>query len=77
MVGAGGLGSSVLQYLAAAGVVTLGIIDDHEVALSNLQRHVLHGTNDVETPKVDSAARAIARFNPHVEVVTRFERRDG
>ncbi|MDB5642266.1 MAG: adenylyltransferase [Hyphomicrobiales bacterium] len=76
VVGAGGLGSPVLQYLAAAGVGTLGIIDDDEVALSNLQRQVLHGTDDVETPKVDSAARAIARLNPHVEVVTHRMRID-
>jgi adenylyltransferase/sulfurtransferase len=70
VIGAGGLGSPALQYLAAAGVGTLGIIDDDEVALSNLQRQVLHGTDDVGTAKVDSAARAIARLNPHVEVLT-------
>ena len=70
VIGAGGLGSPALQYLAAAGVGTLGIIDDDEVALSNLQRQVLHGTEDVGVAKVDSAARAIARLNPHVEVVT-------
>lgn len=68
VVGAGGLGAPLLQYLAAAGVGTLGIVDDDEVALSNLQRQVLHGTPDVGAPKVESAARAIARLNPHVEV---------
>jgi len=76
VIGAGGLGSPALQYLAAAGVGTLGIIDDDEVALSNLQRQVLHGTDDVGIAKVDSAARAIARLNPHVEVVTHRMRID-
>ncbi len=70
VVGAGGLGSPVLQYLAAAGVGTLGVIDDDEVALSNLQRQVLHGTDDIGVAKVDSASKAIARLNPHVKVVT-------
>ena len=76
VIGAGGLGSPALQYLAAAGVGTLGIIDDDEVALSNLQRQVLHGTEDVGVAKVDSAARAIARLNPHVAVVTHCMRID-
>ena len=69
VVGAGGLGAPLLQYLAAAGVGELGIIDDDDVSLSNLQRQVLHGTPDVGRPKVDSAADAIARLNPHVRVV--------
>ena len=68
VVGAGGLGSPLLQYLAAGGVGTLGIVDDDTVALSNLQRQVLHGTPDVGRRKVDSAADAIARLNPHVAV---------
>jgi molybdopterin/thiamine biosynthesis adenylyltransferase len=68
VIGAGGLGSPVLQYLAAAGVGRLGIVDDDEVALSNLQRQVLHGTDDLGRLKVDSAAEAIACLNPHVEV---------
>ena len=68
VVGAGGLGAPLLQYLAAAGVGTLGILDDDAVSLSNLQRQVLHGTPDVGRPKVDSAADAIARLNPHVAV---------
>ena len=68
VVGAGGLGAPLLQYLAAAGVGTLGVLDDDAVALSNLQRQVLHGTPDVGRPKVESAADAIARLNPHVAV---------
>jgi len=76
VIGAGGLGSPVLQYLAAAGVGTLGIIDDDEVALSNLQRQVLHGTPDVGIAKVESAQQAIARLNPHVRVVAHRQRLD-
>jgi molybdopterin-synthase adenylyltransferase len=68
VVGAGGLGAPVLLYLAAAGVGTLGIVDDDTVALSNLQRQVIHGTPEVGDPKVASAAAAIARLNPHVGV---------
>ncbi len=67
-IGAGGLGSPALQYLAAAGVGTLGIVDDDVVSLSNLQRQVLHGTDDIGRRKVDSAADAIARINPNVRV---------
>jgi adenylyltransferase/sulfurtransferase len=67
-IGAGGLGAPVLLYLAAAGVGTIGVIDDDAVALSNLQRQVIHGTADVGRPKTESAARAIARLNPHVKV---------
>jgi molybdopterin-synthase adenylyltransferase len=68
VVGAGGLGSPALLYLAAAGVGTLGIVDDDAVSLSNLQRQVIHDTAAVGTPKVASAAHAIARLNPHVAV---------
>ena len=68
VVGAGGLGSPLLQYLAAAGIGTLAVVDDDVVALSNLQRQVLHGTPDVGRRKVESAADAIARLNPHVAV---------
>ena len=68
VIGAGGLGAPLLQYLAAAGVGTLGIVDDDVVALSNLQRQVLHGTPDVGRAKVESAADAIGRLNPHVVV---------
>src|ERR1700723_897054 len=68
VVGAGGLGSPALQYLAGAGVGTLGIVDDDSVSLSNLHRQVIHATDDVGKPKTDSAQAAIARINPHVAV---------
>src|SRR5438874_3067696 len=68
VIGAGGLGAPALLYLAAAGVGALGIIDDDKVALSNLQRQVIHGTPEVGAPKVESAAAAIHRLNPHVAV---------
>jgi molybdopterin/thiamine biosynthesis adenylyltransferase len=68
VIGAGGLGAPVLLYLAAAGVGTLGVIDDDVVTLSNLQRQVIHATSDLNAPKVDSAAAAIRRLNPHVAV---------
>jgi molybdopterin-synthase adenylyltransferase len=68
VIGAGGLGAPALLYLAAAGVGTLGIIDDDVVSLSNLQRQVIHATEDVGRPKVDSANAAVARLNPHVAV---------
>ncbi|MFC6722607.1 SAMP-activating enzyme E1 [Halobacteriaceae archaeon SHR40] len=70
VVGAGGLGSPALQYLAAAGVGTIGIADDDEVELSNLQRQVIHGNDDVGRPKVDSAREFIARLNPDIAVET-------
>ena len=68
VIGAGGLGAPVLMYLAAAGVGTLGVVDDDAVSLSNLQRQVIHATSDIGRPKVESAAAAIARLNPHVTV---------
>ncbi|MCC3246114.1 molybdopterin-synthase adenylyltransferase MoeB [Methylocystis sp. WRRC1] len=68
VVGAGGLGAPLLQYLAAAGVGTIGIVDDDVVSLSNLQRQVIHATDAVGRPKVESAQEAIARLNPHVAV---------
>ena len=68
VIGAGGLGAPVLLYLAAAGVGTLGIVDDDLVSLSNLQRQVVHATPDIGDAKVDSAAATIARLNPHVVV---------
>lgn len=67
-IGAGGLGSPALQYLAGAGVGVLGIVDDDEVALSNLHRQVLHASGDIGRLKVDSASEAIGRINPHVQV---------
>src|SRR5471032_3077742 len=63
VVGAGGLGAPVLLYLAAAGVGTLGVVDDDVVSLSNLQRQVIHTTSDIGTRKVDSAETAIERLN--------------
>jgi adenylyltransferase/sulfurtransferase len=74
VIGAGGLGAPVLLYLAAAGVGTLGVIDDDKVALSNLQRQVIHGTPAVGEAKVASAAAAIASLNPHVRVETHATR---
>jgi len=68
VIGAGGLGAPVLLYLAAAGVGTLGVVDDDVVSLSNLQRQVIHATPDIGRPKVDSAAAMIERLNPHVAV---------
>jgi molybdopterin-synthase adenylyltransferase len=68
VIGAGGLGAPLLQYCAAAGVGTLGIVDDDRVSLSNLQRQIIHGTPDLGRPKVESAAEAIARLNPGVVV---------
>lgn len=68
VIGAGGLGSPVLQYLAAAGVGTLGIVDDDTVSLSNLQRQIIHTTNSVGRPKTESAGDAVTGLNPHVTV---------
>jgi molybdopterin/thiamine biosynthesis adenylyltransferase len=68
VVGAGGLGSASLMYLAAAGVGRIAVADDDAVSLSNLQRQVLHRTEDVGRPKVESAADALARLNPEVTV---------
>jgi len=70
VIGAGGLGAPVLLYLAAAGVGTIGVVDDDAVALSNLQRQVIHATDDVGARKVDTAAAAIRRLNPNVAVET-------
>ena len=70
VVGAGGLGAPMLLYLAAAGIGTIGVIDDDVVSLSNLQRQVIHATPDLGMSKVDSAAAVINRLNPHVAVET-------
>jgi molybdopterin/thiamine biosynthesis adenylyltransferase len=70
VIGAGGLGAPVLLYLAAAGVGTLGVIDDDKVALSNLQRQVIFSTADIGKAKAERAGAAIARLNPHVSVQT-------
>jgi molybdopterin/thiamine biosynthesis adenylyltransferase/rhodanese-related sulfurtransferase len=74
VVGAGGLGSPLALYLAAAGVGTLGLVDFDEVDLSNLQRQVLYGTDDVGRRKVDAAAERLSAANPHVRVVPIPER---
>lgn len=76
VIGAGGLGAPLLQYLAAAGIGTLGIVDDDEVSLSNLQRQVIHGTPDIGRLKVDSASDEIGRINPHVCVEAHVRRLD-
>ena len=70
VIGAGGLGSPAAMYLAAAGVGTLGLVDFDDVELSNLQRQLLHDTDDVGRPKVESARDRLAELNPNVEVVT-------
>lgn len=74
VIGAGGLGAPVLLYLAAAGIGTLGVVDDDTVSLSNLQRQVIHGTPDLNARKVDSAVSAIRKINPHVKGVPHAER---
>jgi molybdopterin/thiamine biosynthesis adenylyltransferase/rhodanese-related sulfurtransferase len=68
LIGAGGLGSPLALYLSAAGVGTIGIVDFDVVDVTNLQRQVLHGTDDVGTPKLTSAKKRIAQVNPHVQV---------
>ena len=75
-VGAGGLGSPTLMYLAAAGVGTLGIVDFDVVDETNLQRQIIHGQNDVGRPKAVSAKESIQEINPYVEVVLHEERLD-
>jgi molybdopterin/thiamine biosynthesis adenylyltransferase len=70
VIGAGGLGSPALLYLAAAGVGTLGVVDDDVVSLSNLQRQVLHTTERVGTPKTESARLALNALNPEITVRT-------
>ncbi len=76
VIGAGGLGSPALLYLAAAGVGTLGVIDFDEVDESNLQRQVIHGQSDVGKPKAVSARESIAEINPLINVVVHQERLD-
>ncbi len=76
VIGAGGIGCPAIQYLAAAGVGTLRIIDDDVVSLSNLQRQTLFGTADVGRPKAEVAAEAVARLNPHVRVIPIVRRLD-
>ena len=73
-IGAGGLGSAVLLYLAAAGVGRIGIVDNDQVEKSNLQRQIIHETNTVGSLKIDSAQERIRTFNPNIEVLTFHER---
>ncbi|MDA0241440.1 MAG: molybdopterin-synthase adenylyltransferase MoeB [Proteobacteria bacterium] len=74
VIGAGGLGSPVLMYLAAAGIGTIGIVDDDSVDLSNLQRQIIHATDDIGRAKAVSAKETIAGLNPDVDVVVYEER---
>jgi adenylyltransferase/sulfurtransferase len=76
VIGAGGVGSPALLYLAAGGVGELTVIDDDKVSLSNLQRQVIHSTEDIGRAKTDSAAAAIKRLNPHVKINTVSARLD-
>ena len=76
VVGAGGLGAPLVTYLAAAGVGTIGLVDDDRVSLSNLQRQIIHRTADVGRLKVDSAADMVAALNPDVQVVRHAVRLD-
>lgn len=76
VVGAGGLGSPALLYLAAAGVGTLGIVDADAVELVNLQRQVLHATDDIGVPKADSAASRLAELDPAIRVLSHNVRLD-
>jgi molybdopterin/thiamine biosynthesis adenylyltransferase/rhodanese-related sulfurtransferase len=76
VIGAGGLGSPALLYLAAAGVGTIGIVEFDEVDESNLQRQVIHGQSDIGKPKAQSAKESISETNPYVEVVVHGERLD-
>ena len=76
VVGAGGLGSPLALYLAAAGIGTLGLVDFDEVDATNLQRQILHGTRDIGRQKLDSARERLADVNPNVSVVTHDVRLD-
>ena len=77
IIGAGGLGSPVAMYLAAAGVGTIALADADEVDLTNLQRQVLHTTQSVGTPKVESGKANMTRLNPEVKVVALRQRLEG
>lgn len=76
VVGAGGLGSPLLMYLAAAGVGTLGIVDDDTVSLSNLQRQIIHTTGSIGRSKTDSAADTLGTVNPNVKIIRHQTRLD-
>lgn len=74
VIGAGGLGSPVLMYLAAAGVGAIGVVDDDRVDLSNLQRQIAHATSDIGRPKVESARDTVRALNPEVTFIAHNER---
>ena len=74
VIGAGGLGSPLILYLAAAGVGTIGVVDFDRVSLSNLQRQIAHGTADIGRPKTESAADAVRAINPEVKIVPHMVR---
>ncbi len=76
VIGAGGLGSPVIAYLAAAGVGTIGVVDNDTVSLSNLQRQIVHRTDDVGVGKAANAGRFVAAMNPYVTVVPHEVRLD-
>ncbi|UIJ44411.1 molybdopterin-synthase adenylyltransferase MoeB [Sphingomonas cannabina] len=76
VIGAGGIGSPAIQYLAAAGIGRLTVIDDDAVDLANLQRQTLFGTADIGHAKVEAGAEAVARLNPHVELIPLRKRID-
>jgi molybdopterin-synthase adenylyltransferase len=76
VIGAGGLGSPLIMYLAAAGVGVIGIVDDDLVSLSNLQRQIIHATPDIGRPKVSSAAARVAALNPGVRIEPHAHRID-
>lgn len=74
VIGAGGLGSPAIAYLAAAGIGTLGVVDHDTVSLSNLQRQMIHQSNGIGTPKAESAGTFVAGLNAHVAYVPHIER---
>src|SRR5678809_912859 len=69
VIGAGGLGCPVLQYLAAAGIGTIGIVDDDVVTLNNLHRQVLYSVNDIGCSKVESASKVLRQLNPEIKII--------
>lgn len=74
VIGAGGLGCPALQYLAAAGVGTIGIVDDDNVSLNNLHRQILYSVNDIGLPKVESAASVLRKLNPEINIIPFYQR---
>jgi len=74
VIGAGGLGCPALQYLAAAGIGTIGIVDDDVVSLSNLHRQILYSVNDIGFPKAERAAEKLGQLNPEITIITYPER---